>query len=391
MDFFQIKDDEKEYMMNTYGRFNVSIESGKGATAVDQNGKKYIDFTSGIGVNSLGYCDEQYINAVTTQLNKVQHFSNLYYNSTQVELAKKLCSITGLSKVFFANSGAEANECAIKVARKYSFDKYGKERSNIVCLNNSFHGRTITTLSATGQDVFHNYFFPFNDGFKFGNANDLQSVVDSIDDTTCAVMIELIQGEGGVCPLDKEFVTSLVEHIKERDILLIVDEVQTGVARTGKMYCYENYGIVPDILTSAKGLGGGLPIGACLCADKLKEVMTPSTHGTTYGGNPVVCAGALHVLSVVSKEEFLQDVVKKGEYIKEQLLKMPNVKDVRGMGLMIGVVLENGEAKEIAVKCAEKGLLILTAKTLLRMLPPLNISYKEIDEGLAILKECIVQ
>ena len=389
MDFLDIQNDEHLYMMNTYGRFNVSIESGKNSIATDVNGKEYVDFTSGIGVNSLGYCNDGYINAVNTQLNKLQHISNLYYNSTQVELAKKLCTKTNLSKVFFANSGAEANECAIKLARKYSFDKYSKKRTNIITLKNSFHGRTITTLSATGQEIMHNYFFPFNDAFSYANANDLQSVTNLIDDNTCAVMVELIQGEGGVYPLEKEFVQNLSKHLKEKDILLIIDEVQTGISRTGKLFCYENYDITPDIVTSAKGLGGGLPIGACLCSEQLKDVLSLTTHGTTFGGNPVVCAGANYILDVVSEDTFLNEVIEKGNYIREKLKKMNNVKEVRGMGLMIGVVLDKGEAKEVALKCVENGLLILTAKTLLRMLPPLNISYKEIDMGLSILEKCL--
>ncbi len=387
MDFDKIKDDEQLYMMNTYGRFAVSIESGSKSIAKDINGKEYVDFTSGIGVNALGFCDKGYVDAVSAQLSKLQHISNLYYNSEQVNLAKKLCEKTNLSKVFFANSGAEANECAIKLARKYSFDNYNKERTNIITLKNSFHGRTITTLSATGQDVMHNYFFPFTDGFSYANANDLQSVINVIDNNTCAVMIELIQGEGGVIPLEKDFVQNLSKYLKEKDILLIIDEVQTGVSRTGKLFCFENYNITPDILTSAKGLGGGLPIGACLCNNKLKDVLSLTTHGTTYGGNPVACAGANYILDTVSTDEFLEDVLKKSEYIKNKLIKMNNIKEVRGIGLMIGIVLESGDAREIAIKCAESGLLILTAKTLLRMLPPLNISYEEIDKGLEILEK----
>lgn len=389
MSIEHIVQDEKKYMMHTYGRFGVAIESGKGATAVDVDGRQYIDFTTGIGVNALGYCDEGWVKAVTEQLNKVQHISNLYYSPVQVECAKQLCSRTGFDKVFFGNSGAEANECAIKLARKYSFDKYGNGRNEIIALNNSFHGRTVTTLSATGQDVFHQYFFPFTDGFVFADANDLESVKALMNDKTCAVMIELIQGEGGVMPLDRDFVLGVEKLCNDNDLVLIIDEVQTGVGRTGKLYCYENYSIEPDIITSAKGLGGGLPFGACLCSEKLSCVLGAGTHGTTFGGNPVACAGAIEILNRVDNPEFLAQVNEKGEYIREKLLKMNGVTQVRGMGMMIGIVLEKDNAKEVAARCVENGLLILTAKSLLRLLPPLNISYEDIDRGLKILEKSL--
>ncbi|MBQ2444491.1 MAG: aspartate aminotransferase family protein [Clostridia bacterium] len=385
----QIKDDDHKYIMNTYGRFNAALVKGKGAKAWDESGKEYIDFTSGIGVNCLGYSDDGWVKAVTEQAARLQHISNLYYSPLQTELAKKLCEITGFSKVFFANSGAEANECAIKLARKYSFEKYGKDRTEIVTLENSFHGRTVTTLSATGQDVFHNYFFPFTEGFSFAKANDMESVKAKVNNNTCAVMIELIQGEGGVNPLEKGFVNELADYCSENDILLIIDEVQTGVGRTGSFYCYEQFGIKPDIISSAKGIGGGLPMGACLCSEKLRDVMSPSTHGTTYGGNPIACAGALEVLKRVSDKKFLEDVAEKGSYIKEKLLKIKGVSEVRGMGMMIGVVLEKDNAKEVAVKCVEKGLLVLTAKNLIRFLPPLNITKEEIDKGLEIFADVV--
>lgn len=385
----QIKNDDSKNIMPTYGRFNVAIVKGKGAKAWDESGKEYIDFTSGIGVNCLGYCDDGWSKAVSEQACTLQHISNLYYSPIQTELAKKLCDITGFSKVFFCNSGAEANECAIKLARKYSFEKYGKERTEIVTLENSFHGRTITTLSATGQDVFHNYFFPFTSGFSFAKANDMQSVKDKVNSNTCAVMIELVQGEGGVNPLDKSFVKELAEYCKANDILLIVDEVQTGAGRTGSFYCFEQFEIQPDIISSAKGLGGGLPMGACLCTEELAGVMSAGTHGTTYGGNPIACAGALEVVSRVANSEFLNEVAQKGEYIKNKLMAIDGVKQVRGMGMMIGVVLEKDNAKEVAVKCAENGLLVLTAKTLIRFLPPLNITTEEIDNGLKIFADCI--
>lgn len=389
MSLQQIKDDDKNYIMNTYGRFNVALVKGKGSTAWDESGKEYIDFTSGIGVNSLGYCDDDWSNAIAEQAKTLQHISNLYFSPLQTGLAKKLCEKTGFSKVFFSNSGAEANECAIKLARKYSCDKYSSKRTEIVTLENSFHGRTVTTLSATGQDVFHQYFFPFTEGFSFAKANDMESVKSKVNNKTCAVMIELIQGEGGVNPLEKSFVSELAEYCKNNDILLIVDEVQTGVGRTGSFYCYEQFDIHPDIISSAKGIGGGLPMGACLCTEKLANVMTAGTHGTTYGGNPIACAGALEVVKKVGNKEFLLDVQEKGKYMRDKLSNMKGVSEVRGMGLMIGVVLEKDNAKEVASKCVENGLLVLTAKTLIRFLPPLNISIEEIDKGLEIFSKTI--
>ena len=384
MEFAEIKQKEERYLMQTYGRFQTCLVDGKGARAVDTDGKRYIDFTSGIGVNSLGYCDDLWFDAVTTQAASLQHTSNLYYTKPMVRLAELLCEKTGMDKVFFGNSGAEANECAIKLARKYSSDRFGRDRTHIVTLENSFHGRTITTLAATGQDVFHQHFWPFTEGFSYAEPNNMESVKAAVTENTCAVMVEFIQGEGGVCPLEKEFVTELAAFCREHDLLFIADEVQTGVGRTGTLFAWEQFGVVPDIATSAKGLGGGLPIGACLCKKELGETLGPGLHGTTYGGNPVVCAGALAVLRRVSDPEFLQNVVKKGEYMRQQLLKMEGVKDVRGMGLMIGIVLEDQNAADVAKDCVEAGLLVLTAKTLIRFLPPLNISKEEIDEGLEI-------
>jgi len=383
--FEEIKNDEQKYMMHTYGRFQTALVSGKGATAKDASGREYIDFTSGIGVNSLGYCDEGWVKAVTLQANTLQHISNLYYSPLQTQVSKKLCELTGLDKVFLCNSGAEANECAIKIARKYSFDKYGQGRQKILTLKNSFHGRTVTTLAATGQDVFHNYFFPFTEGFDYVTANDIDDLNNLVSDDVCALFIELIQGEGGVMPLTQEFVDAAAKLCKEKDILLMIDEVQTGVSRTGTVYCYEQYGIEPDVVTSAKGLGGGLPIGACICGKKLSDVMSAGTHGTTFGGNPIACAAANEVLSRVTTKEFLDEVCKKGDYIREKLASMSNVREVRGKGMMIGIVTEKDNAKAVAAKCVENGLLILTAKNLLRLLPPLNISYEETDKGLDIL------
>lgn len=386
MDNKKIKELDNENIMHTYGRYDVCLTKGKGVYAYDDNGKKYIDVSSGIGVNCLGYCDDGWVKAVSEQAGTIQHISNYYYNKVAGVLAEKLTKATGLSKVFFGNSGAEANECAIKVARKYSFDKYGRGRDHIITLVNSFHGRTIATLSATGQDVFHNYFFPFVDGFDNAIANDIESLKNTITDKTCAVMLETVQGEGGVNILDSEYLQQVRKICDEKDILLIVDEVQTGVCRTGKLYGYMHSGIKPDVVTSAKGLGGGLPIGICMVNDKLKDVMGPSTHGTTFGSNPVICAGANYIIDTVNTPEFIEEINKKGAYFKEKIEKIKGVKSVRQQGLMIGVEVE-GNAGDIAKKCTENCLLVITAKTLLRMLPPLNIKYEEIDEALAILKK----
>ena len=387
------KDKDSQYIMHTYGRYDVELVRGEGVYAYDENGKKYLDVSSGIGVNILGYCHPGYTEAVAKQLNTIQHMSNYFYCKPAADLAEKLCSLTPFSRVCFGNSGAEANECAIKLARKYSFDKYGNDRNEIITLQNSFHGRTVTTLSATGQDVFHNYFFPFTEGFSYVPANDLDALRLSANDKTCAVIMECVQGEGGVNILDKYYVKAVRDFCTEKDILLIIDEVQTGVARTGKLYAFEHYGIVPDVITTAKGLGGGLPIGACLCTEKLKDVLSPSTHGTTFGSNPVVCAGANYVLDIVSKPEFLQEVTDKGEYLKNKLQSVNGIKSVRNLGLMVGIELEKGDAHKIAEKCVENGLLIITAKSLLRMLPPLNITCAQLDEAVAILektlKECL--
>ncbi len=382
----EVKNKEQKYMMHTYGRFDAALVSGKGSVAYDESGKEYVDFTSGIGVNCLGYCDDGWVKAVSDQASTLQHISNLYYSPLQGEVSEKLIGLTGLSKVFLCNSGAEANECAIKLARKYSFDKYGKGRNKILTLVNSFHGRTVTTLAATGQDVFHDFFFPFTEGFDYVEANNTEDLKNKFTDDVCAVFMELIQGEGGVMPLTQEFVNTAEELCKEKDALLMIDEVQTGVSRTGSVYCFSQFGISPDVVTSAKGLGGGLPIGACICGEKLSDVLGPGTHGTTFGGNPIACAAAKEVLSRVTTPEFLSEVAQKGEYIREKLSEMKNVREIRGMGMMIGIVTEKDNAKQIAAKCVENGLLILTAKNLLRLLPPLNITYDELDKGLSILK-----
>lgn len=375
--------------MHTYGRYDVALKSGKGAVAYDEDGKKYIDVSSGIGVNSLGYCNDGWVNAVSKQAGTLQHMSNYFYCKQASDLAEKLCTLTDMSKVCFGNSGAEANECAIKIARKYSFDKYGNDRNRIVTLNNSFHGRTVTMLSATGQDVFHNYFFPFTQGFDYVEANDLEQLKNSVTDKTCAVLLEVIQGEGGVNILNKDYVRQLVKFCNEKDVLVIVDEVQTGIGRTGKLFAYENYDIKPDLVTMAKGLGGGLPIGVCMCGEKLKDVMSPSTHGTTFGANPVVCAGANYVIDTVANKDFLSAVNKKGEHLESRLRAVDGVKNVRRMGLMVGIELENADAHQIAAKCVENGLLIITAKDLLRMLPPLVITVDELDEAVDILEKTL--
>lgn len=372
-------------VMGTYGRLDMVIESGKGRVCEDEDGKAYIDFGSGIGTNSLGYCDSDWVEAVCNQVKSLQHTSNYYYTKVQADFAEKLCQATGYSKVFFGNSGAEANECAIKLARKYSFDKYGKGRHTIITLMNSFHGRTLCTLSATGQDSFHNYFFPFVEGFKHANANDIEDLKSKLDGAVCAVMIEYVQGEGGVIALEKDYVSQLYKICEENDILIIADEVQTGVGRTGKFLAGDHYGVKADITTLAKGLAGGLPIGACLANEKCADVLTAGTHGSTFGGNPIACAGGLAVLNKVLSEGFLENVAEKGKYIRERLDELDEVKDVSGLGLMIGVELKTKSAKDILNKAMESGLLVLTAKEKVRLLPPLNISYKEIEKGLAIL------
>ena len=383
-----------EHVMPTYGRYDLVLDKGAEQTAVDEDGKQYIDFGSGIGTNSLGYCNEEWVDAVCAQVKKIQHTSNYYYTKVQADFAQKLCGITGYSKMFFGNSGAEANECAIKVARKYSFDKYGKEaeRNIIITLVNSFHGRTMGTLSATGQDVFHNYFFPFLPGFvnvKANDIDDLNKVIAENDGKVCAIMFECIQGEGGVVGLDEAFVKAIFDVAEKNDILTICDEVQTGVGRSGKFLACMNYGVKPNIVTMAKGLAGGLPIGVCLADEKCCDVLTKGTHGSTFGGNPVVCAGGLAVLNNVTKEGFLDEVIKKGDYIREKLKDVPEVTGISGMGLMLGVSLKTKTAGDVCKACLDNGLLILTAKDKLRFLPPLNISYEEIDKGLAILKDIL--
>ena len=378
-----------ENVMATYGRYPLVMESGKDECATDENGKSYIDFGSGIGTNSLGYCNEDWVNSVCNQVKTLQHTSNYYYTKVQADFADKLISSTGMSKVFFGNSGAEANECAIKIARKYSFDKYGKGRHNIITLVNSFHGRTMATLSATGQDVFHNYFFPFVEGFIYAEANNIEDLKSKIDDSVCAIMFEYVQGEGGVLQLDKEFVDAIFEIAAQKDILTISDEVQTGVGRTGKFLAGDNYSKKADIITLAKGIAGGLPMGACLTGEKCSTVLTAGTHGSTFGGNPVCCAGGLAVLDKATNSDFLGEVCKKGKYFRKKLSLIPEVAGLSGIGLMIGISLKSKKAGDVAKAALENGLLVLTAKDKVRLLPPLTITYDEIDSGLKILESIL--
>nr|WP_297275187.1 aspartate aminotransferase family protein [uncultured Agathobaculum sp.] len=391
MTYQELKAEENKYVMNTYGRFPIALDHGEGATVWDVEGKKYIDLASGIGVNCMGYNNPKIIDAITEQAHKLMHVSNLFTTAPMVQVAKKLVEKTHLNgKVFFANSGAEANEGAIKLARKYSYDKYGEGRYKIVTLINSFHGRTVTTLKATGQDRFHNYFFPFTEGFDYAVANDFDSVRKKVDDMTCAVMMELIQGEGGVLPLDADFVKQFEALCREKDLLLIIDEVQTGIGRTGSLFCFQQYGIRPDVVTMAKGLGGGMPIGAVLAAESCSNVLTPGTHATTFGGTPIVCAAANAVLDTVGDGQFLAQVREKGEYLKNGILSLgsPDIHGVRGMGLMLGIIVDEGKHAAFANKLIEKGVLAITAgKNAVRLLPPLTISKEEMDEALHIMKE----
>lgn len=385
----EIKNYEAEYVAQTYRRFDLCIASGKSATAMDLDGKSYIDFSSGIGVNSLGFGNTAWVEAIKHQLDTLGHISNLYYTTPMVELAKKLCERTGMKRVFFGNSGAEANEGAIKTARKYGADTKGKDCYEIICIENSYHGRTIATLAATGQDSFHVNFGPFPDGFVFAKTDDLDSVKALIGPKTCAIMVECIQGEGGVIGLDAGYLRGIGELCAKNDILLIVDEVQTGIGRTGAFLSLEHYGLKPDIVTLAKGLGGGLPIGAVLFGEKVKDTLGKGDHGSTFGGNPIVCAGALAILEIVN-EEFLQEVTKKGDYLLERLSAMEGVVAVTGKGMMLGLSLEAPlTSTDVVNACIKKGLIILTAKEKVRLLPPLTITDEELDKGLAILASAL--
>ena len=389
MTYNELKEQENQYVMNTYGRFAIALDHGDGAQLWDVEGKRYIDLTSGIGVCCLGYNNQHIIDAITEQAHKLMHVSNLFTTEPMVQVAKTLVEQTGMGKVFFSNSGAESNEGMIKLARKYSYDKYGEGRAEIVTLYNSFHGRTVTTLKATGQDKFHQYFFPFTEGFAYAKANDMESVKAAVNEHTCAIMMELIQGEGGVMPLDPAFVKEVEAYCREHDLLLLIDEVQTGIGRTGSLFCFQQYGIQPDVVSMAKGLGGGVPIGAVMASKTCETVLGPGTHATTFGGAPMICAAANAVLSEVTKPEFLQSVNEKGEYFKQKLLAMDSgkIQDVRGMGLMVGVVVDPEQRAALVAEIMDKGVLVLTAGTnVIRLLPPLSISYAEIDEALAVMQ-----
>ena len=383
-----VKEKDQYYIANTYARFPLEIVSGKGSILVDDNGKKYIDMGSGIAVNSFGMCDEEWVGAVAKQLTTCQHTSNLYYSAPCVKLAELLCEKTGMKKVFFGNSGAEANEGAIKAARKYAFEKKGEEYYKILTLNNSFHGRTITTLAATGQDAFHNDFLPLTEGFVYTDANDVEMLKSVVSENKlAAIMFEVVQGEGGVVPLTQEFVSAIKEICQKDDILMIVDEVQTGNGRTGKLYGYMNYGITPDIVTTAKGLGGGLPIGAVMFGEKTQNVLTQGTHGSTFGGNPIACAGALSILSRLTYG-FMEEVNKKSQYIINELQNAEGVKSVTGLGLMLGIETEK-DAGEVIKICMENGVLPIKAKNKVRLLPPLNISDEELKTAIQVIKEAV--
>ena len=378
---------DQTYIAGTYARFPVTIVKGKGSLVWDENGKEYIDLSTGIAVDIFGVADEQWMAAVTKQLGTLQHISNLYYTVPCAKLAQLLCEKTGMKKVFFGNSGAEANECAIKAARKWSEDKKGKEYSTIITLKNSFHGRTITTLAATGQDVFHHDFLPLTDGFVYAEPNDLADLARLIAENKCAaVMMEVVQGEGGVMPLDEAYVKGAAKLCQENDLLLICDEVQIGNGRSGMLYGYMAYGVQPDIVSTAKGLAGGLPLGATLLGEKVQDVLSAGTHGSTFGGNPVCCAGAINVLERLD-EAMLQGVQARSAYIRQELAGAKGVIGVSGLGLMLGIQTKKNAADIIAA-CREKGVLVIKAKDKLRLLPALNIPMDQLAKAVAVIKEC---
>ena len=377
---------DESYIAHTYKRFPVEIVSGKGSLVKDASGKEYIDMGSGIAVTSFGVADDAWIAAVEEQIHSIQHMSNLYYTAPCAKLAEALCVRTGMSRVFFGNSGAEANECAIKVARKWAAEKKGPACSTIVTLENSFHGRTLTTLAATGQDHYHELYQPLTPGFAHIPAGDLNALKSlCAGGTVAAVLIECVQGEGGVIPLELRFATELQAFLKEQDILLMIDEVQTGNGRTGKLYAYMNYGLRPDVVTTAKGLAGGLPLGACLLSEKVKDVLSYGDHGSTFGGNPVACAAALSVLNRLT-DPFLEKVVEKSKYLRRLLEGAPGIQSVSGLGLMLGLKTEK-TASEVVKACMEKGVLCLTAKDKVRLLPALNIPDDLLQKAAKIIKE----
>lgn len=382
--------EESKYLMHTYNRFNIEMESGNGCYLKDTNGKEYLDLTSGIGVNCLGHNHPVLVEAIQKQVATLMECSNLYYSQPMVDAAKKLVEYTGLSKVFFSNSGAEANEGMIKLARKYSYDKYGEGRDVIITLKQSFHGRTITTLKATGQDKFHQYYFPFTEGFDYATANDIEDLKRVANEKTCAVMVELIQGESGVVPLDKEYVKAVEEFCHSKDILFLVDEVQTGIGHTGTLFCFEQYDVLPDVVTTAKALGGGVPIGAVITGAKCKDTFHPGDHGSTFGGNPLSCKAADTVLSIVTEPDFLNHVKIVGAALKTGIenIQSDKIKCVRGIGLMLGIVVDPEKRAGYVQAMMDKGLLTLTAgKDAIRLLPPLTLSLEEVDKALEIMKE----
>ena len=380
------KEKDKQYIANTYGRFDVEIAYGKGALVYDINGNEYIDLSSGIAVNTLGMADDSWADAVYAQLKKCQHTSNLYYSEPCVQLAELLCTRTGAKKVFFGNSGAEANECAIKVSRLWGAENKGADYYNIITLKNSFHGRTITTLAATGQDVFHKDFTPLTEGFLYGEANNLESIEELLmANKCCAVMMELVQGEGGVLALDKDFVVGVSNLCEKYNVLLVIDEVQTGNGRCGELYAFQTYGITPDVVSTAKGLGGGLPIGACMMFEKTENVLKPSLHGSTFGGNPIACASAVHVLNRIDSS-LLNEVKEKSAYIFNTLNGADGIVSVSGLGLMIGIETV-GDVNVVLKKCMENGILPIKAKNKLRLLPPLNIPMELLVKAVDIIKK----
>ena len=387
----EIQDLTGRYIMHTYGRFPVVIDHGQGAMLYSPEGKEYVDFTSGIGVSCLGYGNDGWAEAITQQAKKLGHASNLFYTEPAARLAQILCQRTGMSSVFFANGGGEANEGMIKLARKYSYDRYGQGRATILTLHNSFHGRTITTLKATGQEVFHKYFFPFTEGFRYADANDLASLEAAAGDDVCAVMVELVQGEGGVLPLEKAYVEAVAKLCAERDWLLLVDEVQTGVGRTGKLFAFQQYGIMPDVVSFAKGIAGGLPMSGILANQKCRDVFIPGTHATTFGANPICAAAGIYVQKMLD-DAFLEEVSARGAYLRSAIeaLELPCFGKTRGMGLMIGITVNEGwNNREIADQLVENGLLVLTAGPGIRLLPPLSITREEMDEGISRMKTAL--
>ena len=381
------KELDKKYVANTYARFDIEPVSGRGSRVFDECGKEYIDLSTGIAVNTFGYCDEEWINAVTEQMNKFQHTSNLYYSAPCARLAELLCKRTGAKKVFFGNSGAEANECAIKVARKWAQDTKGEGDYYIITLKNSFHGRTVTTLKATGQDVFHKDFGPFPEGFVYAESDSVDSVRELCEKyPCCAVLMEPVQGEGGVVPLSVEFVKGVKKLCDEFGMLLMVDEVQTGNGRTGTLYAYEQFGITPDVVTTAKGLGGGLPIGACMLFERVESTLGAGSHGSTFGGNPIAAAGALNIISRID-ENLLAGVRERSEYIFSALEGKKGIKSVTGLGLMIGIETER-DSSVVLAECIERGILPIKAKSKIRLLPALNIPMDDLKRAVEIIAEC---